>query len=327
MTARKKSTNVRFHTASVAAVRLGLQTISVGAPDLAASMAMRLFTTARRHPTPAWEAEVLHDATRAWLAHGDGRLPVYVFGEPGRPRILLVHGWEGRGSQLGAFVAPLLERGFQVVTFDAPGHGGSTLTRGSLVDHARAIVDVAATFGPLHGVVAHSMGGAAALLATRMGLEVNRLVLVAAPATPAGYLLGFRKILGLPADVERRMVAKLEAELDFAFDALDVTADAARIDARLLVVHDTSDREVPASEGRRIRDASPRAAMLETEGLGHRRILRAPGVIEAATDFLTAGAPGHANDTQLGVARLSNAPSTFERTIEGELYFREARWS
>src|SRR5688500_15132227 len=39
------------------------------------------------------------------------------------PAVYLVHGWGGRGSQLGSFVEPLLAGGFRVVMFDAPAHG------------------------------------------------------------------------------------------------------------------------------------------------------------------------------------------------------------
>jgi hypothetical protein len=41
------------------------------------------------------------------------RLPVYSWGSG--PTILLAHGWSGRGSQLGAFVEPLVEQGFRLV--------------------------------------------------------------------------------------------------------------------------------------------------------------------------------------------------------------------
>ena len=61
---------------------------------------------------------------------------------------------------------------------------------------------------------------------------------------------------------------------------------APRLELPLLVIHDRDDREVPWVDGASIADASPRASLLSTEGLGHRRILRDPKVIEAAIAFL-----------------------------------------
>jgi len=39
----------------------------------------------------------------------------------------MVHGWNGRGAQLGAFAPELVRVGFRVVTFDTPAHGRSAV--------------------------------------------------------------------------------------------------------------------------------------------------------------------------------------------------------
>jgi pimeloyl-ACP methyl ester carboxylesterase len=58
--------------------------------------------------------------------------------------------------------------------------------------------------------------------------------------------------------------------------------------APLLVIHDRDDQDTLWSEGAALADAWPGARMMSTEGLGHRRILREPSVIEAAAEFVTA---------------------------------------
>ncbi len=99
--------------------------------------------------------------------------------------MLLVHGWEGRGSQLGAFVEPLVRAGLSVVAFDAPGHGDSPGRRLYLTDMADAIIDVERAVGPLHAIVAHSFGAAAVLLAHQRGaVDAARSVMIA----PGGHL-------------------------------------------------------------------------------------------------------------------------------------------
>jgi pimeloyl-ACP methyl ester carboxylesterase len=57
-----------------------------------------------------------------------------------------------------------------------------------------------------------------------------------------------------------------------------------------LVVHDRNDREVGFDQGQAIAEAWPRARLLATEGLGHRRLLRDPAVIGAVTAFVTGDA-------------------------------------
>jgi len=55
----------------------------------------------------------------------------------------------------------------------------------------------------------------------------------------------------------------------------------------MLVIHDREDREVPFSEGRRHVLNWPGARLQATRGLGHRRLLEDPAVIEAAVDFIS----------------------------------------
>ncbi|MBX3233415.1 MAG: alpha/beta fold hydrolase [Labilithrix sp.] len=280
--------------------------------------AERLFLTARRHERPFWEKTALAGARRARVDVEGGWLPAWTWRPAGAPRarlfdtpktVLLVHGWEGRGSQLAAFVPPLLAEGLRVVTFDAPGHGDAPLPRASVVDHAHAVAAVAKQLGPIHAVIGHSVGGAAALLATRFGLEAERFALIAPPRTPAKFVQTFSKVLRLDDGVRDAMVARVEQRYGLRIADLDALHDATKLYAPLLVVHDKDDTVVTPATGRALADAAPFGMYLETSGLGHNAILRAPEVLGAVTRFVAAG----------------SAPS-FAETLDGELFLRDTRW-
>lgn len=313
-----KSTIVRTDPVALRAARAGLRVLSPHAPALAARWAERLFLTARRHERPSWEREALASARPARVRHEAGWIPTWTWTPEGhspgsldRPRtVILVHGWEGRGSQLAAFVPELLTRGFRVVAFDAPGHGDSPLPRASVVEHARALGSVTAALGPVHGVVGHSVGGAATLLATRFGLRAGRLALIAPPTTPSEYASAFARALALDASLKGAMIARLEARYDIRLDDLDVRRDAERLPIPLLVVHDRDDRVVAFDHGRNLANDAPHGEMVEVTGLGHRAILRAPRVVESVARFIDGGSP---------------APS-FAETLDGELFLRDSRW-
>jgi hypothetical protein len=55
----------------------------------------------------------------------------------------------------------------------------------------------------------------------------------------------------------------------------------------LLAIHDRDDRETEADGSIRVTKIWPGATVELTEGLGHRRILRDPAVIELALGFLS----------------------------------------
>ncbi|MBX3205963.1 MAG: alpha/beta fold hydrolase [Labilithrix sp.] len=316
----KKSTTVRPKRPTPVALRAakaGLRVLSPRAPALAARWAEHLFLTARRHERPSWEAEALASARPGRVRHEGGFVPTWTWSPPGArrsletpPTVILVHGWEGRGSQLSAFVPRLVERGLRVVAFDAPGHGDSPLPRASVVEHARALASVGRAFGPARAVIGHSVGGAAALLATRFGFEAERLALIAPPTTPKGFAATFARTLGLDDALEAAMIARLESRYGLRLEDLDVGVDARRLRAPLLVIHDREDPVVAFESGRLLARAAPHGELVAVTGLGHGAILRAPHVVDAVSAFVGA----------------AKAEPSFAETLDGELFLRDARW-
>lgn len=264
------------------------------APSIAARVAEKYFFTARRHPRPAWEHEILEKAQAFRVAYEDGALPAWSWGT-GRNAgtILLVHGWEGRGAQLGAFVRPLVDRGFRVVTFDGPGHGDATASRASMPDLAASIEQVAAAVGPLHGIIAHSMGAPASLLALARHVDVSRAVFLAPPIDIRRFVRAFGETLGLDDSVMNHFEHHIEERFGVSFNDLYAPALARKMTSPLLVMHDEDDHEVPWLSGKMMADAWPGAEFVATRGLGHRRLLKDPSVVSRATSFLSQGAGMH----------------------------------
>ena len=205
------------------------------------------------------------------------------------PRVLALHGWEGRAAQFRGLGERLAARGYQLIAIDAPAHGRSPGAQADPVVFADALHEVAAEVGPLHAVVGHSMGGASALFAISRGLAPGRSVAIAAPAGLAGVLGRMSRSLGLGEEARRRFFAKMEASTGVAPEALDIDRLAPRLAPPLLVVHDHNDPVVPFEDALRITRVT-RAELHETRGLGHRDVLRDQQVLERIVGFLDARA-------------------------------------
>jgi pimeloyl-ACP methyl ester carboxylesterase len=216
-------------------------------------------------------------------------------GDPGRgapPVVYLVHGWGGWRWQLDGFVEPLVEAGYRVVAFDAPGHGASDPGpegpgRGTILELADALAAVVAANGPAHAVVAHSLGATAAAFAIRHGLPVERAAFVAPMADPLPYTRTFAGRLGFGEQVRTRLVGRIERRVGMPLSAFDVPAMAGQVPTPpLLLVHDRLDAETGWSDSAAIAASWPQARLVTTSGLGHRRILRAPAVIAEVNGFV-----------------------------------------
>lgn len=308
----KNSTTVRSRNL-VRITRAALQTAFLVSDDLGTHLAERLFTSPRRHARPAREQAVLASGRRfvVEVARRAPRwagttIPVTAWRWGSGPTALLVHGWEGRGSQLGALVAPLVAAGMSVVTFDAPGHGDSAGSRLFLPDHADAIAAVAAHVGPLHAIVAHSFGAPAALLAyTRDGVRASRNVMIAPNAVVADSIGRFAQAVALDPIDRDRFEAHLADATGVPLDDLALATLAAHRDDALLVIHDREDREVPYSHGERLAAAWPGATLVPVGGLGHRKILRDPDTIRAAVAFAALGVEPPTSDLVRELDRLA----------------------
>jgi pimeloyl-ACP methyl ester carboxylesterase len=312
----KNSTTVRSQT-SLRLARAALQTAFAVSDGLGSSLAERLFTSPRRHPRPQRERTFLATGRpftipvqlRSPRWHGaTTKVAAWRWGTG--PAVLLIHGWEGRGSQLGAVVEPLVAAGLSVVTFDAPGHGDSPGSRLYLTDHADVIADVADAVGPLHATISHSFGSAALLLAgSRAGLDAPLNVAISPNVLIDDAIARFAKLVALDATELDAMVDTLAAHSGVDPSALDLDRLVGRRDGNLLVFHDREDTEVAVRHADRLAAAWPGAQLVITEGLGHRRILRDPDVIAETVAFVRRGAQPFASDLVREVDRcLAGAP-------------------
>jgi pimeloyl-ACP methyl ester carboxylesterase len=302
-----KSTNVRALTEAPPAAPLPLAARAVGAgvralgaasPSYAGRVAARLFLTPPRPAAPARERPLFESARRLEIGARSGeRLAAWSWteGDPAALVVLLVHGWGGRASQLGALVPPLVRAGFEVLAFDHVGHGGSEGRLASIIGFARTIEDVVARFGDrsadgvrgVHAIVGHSLGASATVLALAAGLRTRRAVLIAPASRPFEFTSRFAGWFHWNRDVLEALRADVARRLGISWAEVDVLARAGRIAAPLRIYHDRVDAEVAWEEARDLAAAAPDAALVSTSGLGHRRILRDADVVGDVVRFVT----------------------------------------
>lgn len=267
--------------------RTGFRVLSFVAPELGGRLACRLFTTPRRYTPPAFEAEIKAEGEALILNHAGATLHGHRWGDG--PTVLLIHGWEGRGAQLGHFVRPLVAAGYTVVAYDGPAHGKSDGKRTDGRHFATSLMTIAGEHGPIHGVVAHSFGGAATQYALSLGFRPERLVLIGVPDRLSHVLYRFRTILQLPESIYNGALKHLGRRFEGDPTAVSFLGDDKEHHPPTLVIHDRGDTEVPYSEGHALYESLRHGHHLATEGLGHRRILKDPAVVSTAVEFITGG--------------------------------------
>lgn len=267
-------------------LRFGFQFIGRVSPVAAGRFACFLWFKPTRFKIPVTERNFSKSAVIERVDIGSHNIATYVWGKSG-PAVLLVHGWSGRGSQLGAFAKPLVKVGYQVIAFDAPAHGMSSGNQTNIYEIADVIVGLQDYYGPFDSVITHSFGGPVTTLAIKHGLNTNRMVCIAPPAAARKLVENFLRVLRIPEKAGQNMVRRLEARFGAQiWDEVSMINTIRDVAIPGLLIHDSGDKDVPWQEGKTVADAWRYARFVKTSGLGHRRILRDRTVIDTAVRFI-----------------------------------------
>lgn len=304
--------------ASLAIIRPLVRFGSLFAPGAMGSMAFALFCRTpsaerlakKQRQTLAAASRRMDNASRQTVTTDHGFVETYRF--PAEKTVvrlgtvLLLHGWGGRAAFLTVMVTALNRAGFEVVALDLPGHGaspGRTLTMPMALD---AVAAVARVFGPFHGIVGHSFGGAVAVSAATGAVpvynpvHVQRLALISAPDRLVDYFRMFGRMMGLSSRAQHAMEAKVMTVAGRSIESFDGGLLLQSLTLPTLVIHDVGDKEINHADATRMAAAGPHVRLESVEGLGHRRILQSPTVARKVAAFMAAtGADGKEGRDQL----------------------------
>lgn len=292
-------------------------------PALAGDLAYRRFCLPRFSKHRSADHVQLAERARFHLRHATwmrvattkGEVQAYVFEPEGRrPRggVLIAHGWTSEASFMAVFAEQLRRAGFRVVAFDQPGHGKSARERVSLIDCAHALLEVAELLGPIQFVVAHSMGGLAALLVGEgkpplpRSYPFERYVLVSSPNRFSVVVKEFGDEIHLGPAARRSFERRLERIAHRPVATLTAASLIAATGRPALVIHARDDGEVAFADAEEIVSECPSATLMAFDGLGHRNILFAPPVIRAAVSYLSRTA-GEACPAPVGARAIGGA--------------------
>lgn len=259
-----------------------LRSLGAVVPFVAAKFALRIFSSPPKINRPPWEEKLLTSAERLIFKNG---LIGFAWGS-GEKRILLVHGWMGRGAQLASIAPRMVELGYRVIALDGPAHGESPGQRTNVRFVATALLEIDRELGGVTAVIAHSFGAGASVIALSEGLRARCAILVASPSDFQVVTDGYKKIVGMGPAMAASFQAQLEDWAGARVADLNVAQLASRLNLPALIVHDRDDQEVRFANAERLVAHWPGAKLLELTGVGHRKILKAPEFLSAACEFI-----------------------------------------
>jgi pimeloyl-ACP methyl ester carboxylesterase len=215
----------------------------------------------------------------------DKDIMVYEYGKSNK-KILLVHGWSGRGTQLFKIADSLIESQYSIVSFDAPAHGKSAGKSSIMSEFIESVLEIEKQYGPFEIAIGHSLGGMSVLNALKNGLRVKKAVVIGSGDIVQDILAEFVSKLRLKPEISVRLRDYFEKKYQVKMDDFSAYRAAREVEIPVLVIHDKNDPEVPVKAGIHIHDNLQKGSLYLTEGLGHRKILGNHEVIKKITEFI-----------------------------------------
>ncbi len=209
---------------------------------------------------------------------------------PQQKKVLILHGFNSAAYKFDRYINPLVKKGYEVLSFDAPAHGHSGGNTTNAVEYSAMIAKVIELYGPVNSFIAHSFGGIAISLAMEnLPHDVNTKIVLIAPATETTSAIdGAFGMLKIKDTAVRKEMDKLIFERSGKqTEWFSVRRAVKNITAQILWLHDEDDDITPLSDALKVKeDNHNNINFVITKGLGHRKIYHDAAVKKAIENFL-----------------------------------------
>lgn len=278
---------------ALATFRLSNQISSFFAPNTTARKLGKQFQTPKRYNLKEWENDAESKGQRFYLKDGVSAIRWNPGAsskvESNNKQILLVHGWESRGTQMYAIAEQMVSQGYSVVAVDMPAHGHSAGETSNPYVFAKTIELAQKELGKFDAIVGHSMGAGAIAFAFSRGVIAEKMVLISSPSSIERVLRRFSHFVGLNNNAANKFVAFIENSVGLPVHAIDSSFLLRQCDIPTLLIHDEGDLEVPVTESERLATVLSNAELYISKGLGHRRIIKSEEILKKINNFIVGG--------------------------------------
>ena len=261
--------------------------LSVFSSKLTTLFAAKLFTTPIKHKIPKREHAMEHESAQKTITISEinKEIVVYEYGKSDK-KILLVHGWSGRGTQLVKIADELLKNGFMTISFDAPAHGKSKGNSSIMIEFIASILEIEKQYGPFEFAIGHSLGGMSVLNAIKQSLKIKKAVIIGSGDIIQDIIDDFICKLRLNPEYGIKLRNHFEAKFGGKMDDYSAYKAAEKTEIPVLIIHDKDDHDVSVKAAYNIQKHLKNSEIMITDSLGHRKILGNDDVIKKIIEFL-----------------------------------------
>jgi pimeloyl-ACP methyl ester carboxylesterase len=277
----------RSQRLKIAAIKTNIRLISIFSRRKAAQKLFKIFCT------PYAKYYRKNTPTQAQLTqfNFEGKNIVgYTWNTAATKRVLLLHGFASAAYKFDAYVQPLVDKGYCVLSFDAPAHGSSQGKTVNAMEYCRMILQIQEKFGPINCFIAHSFAGLAVCLAFEIMMQQNdtKLVLIAPATETTSALNGMYKLLNVQDEALKKEMEQLVFDLSGHYpNWFSIRRVIQNIKGQVLWLHDEDDDITPFADALKVKENNNAHVKFSvSKGLGHNKIYHDEVVKKQIFEFL-----------------------------------------
>lgn len=257
-------------------MKLIFKTLDWIAPSFSAKKVYQFMSNPRVRKLRDFEEKILAQAKQKQEVFKNFQIQNYVWGEADKPKVMLIHGWEGQVGNFGNLISLLLEKGFQVIGYDGPSHGKSSQYNTNMFEYAEFITEKIVHHQP-DVVISHSFGSITTLIGMHRNpkIHLKQWFAVTTPFDFKDRINQVKEMLGVTDRTVNKLIHLLEQDTEYSVDDLNIEASAHEIQniEECIIIHSEHDKVLPIDDSRKAQKHLQNAELIELQDLGHYKIL------------------------------------------------------
>ena len=258
-------------------------------PYLCMRFAGYLWTRPIKYKIPEREIPILKSCKTSILSIKSINKKIQFYRWIGKgPKVLLVHGWSGRASNMYYIIKGLIEKEYDIYSFDAPAHGNSPSKTSNIPEFIACINELHLYIKSLDAIIAYSGGAFASMYSSCFNnKKLKKLVLISPFNSVYDLFQSFFNLIQVSKEVGDLMIEFYSKKTGIKIDKnLSAEKFGENLKCQTLIIHDKNDKEIPLEDSQLIAKSIKNVKTFFTKNLGHRRILRDEKVLKEILTFI-----------------------------------------
>ncbi len=235
----------------------------------AAKKAFSIFCKVRKGRVLPNQKEYLDAAKAAVHTVQDHDIQTYHW-KGTKDTVILVHGWESNTWRWHKLIEHLAEAKYNIIAFDAPGHGNSSGKYLHVPLYAKVLQSMIDEYDPKF-LIGHSVGGMTLLYNEHIHPSpiMEKIITIGSPSEFYEIMNHFKTLLGFDDSVLSALDSFINKNFGFTIREFSTSRYASTNTKKGLLLHDKLDIIAPYHASQQVHANWNGSQLISTEGLGH----------------------------------------------------------